>query len=59
MNQPFAGAYVPLRWFGKDSRVEAIMLEVRRDAYMDEATGALISLDHVTAGYVSSIDSFA
>ena len=59
VNQPYAGAYVPLRWFGKEPRVEAIMLEVRRDAYMNEATGALISLGQVTAGYVSLIDSVA
>jgi N-formylglutamate deformylase len=59
VNQPFAGAYIPLRWFGKDRRVGAIMLEVRRDTYMDEATGAPISLGQVTAGYVRLIDSVA
>ena len=52
-------AYVPLRWLGKDPRVESIMLEVRRDTYMDEATGGLISLGQLTAGYVSLIDGVA
>lgn len=36
---PFAGAMVPNRYFGKDARVQSVMIEVRRDLYMDEATG--------------------
>jgi N-formylglutamate amidohydrolase len=35
---PFSGAIVPNRFFGKDSRVQSLMIEVRRDLYMDEAT---------------------
>jgi len=31
---PFRGTYVPLRHYGLDDRVESIMLEVRRDAYL-------------------------
>ena len=29
---------VPNRFFGKDPRVQSLMIEVRRDLYMDEAT---------------------
>ena len=38
-NQPFAGSYVPLRHHLQDARVRSTMVEVRRDLYMDEATG--------------------
>jgi N-formylglutamate deformylase len=38
-NQPFAGSYVPLRHYRKDHRVRSVMLELRRDLYMDEGTG--------------------
>lgn len=34
-NTPFAGTYVPLRRWG-DAAVSSVMLEVRRDLYMDE-----------------------
>ena len=40
-NEPFTGAYVPLEHFGRDSRVQAVLLELRRDQYMEEATGAV------------------
>jgi N-formylglutamate amidohydrolase len=36
---PFSGAMVPNRFFGKAPRVQSLMIEVRRDLYMDEATG--------------------
>ena len=36
---PFAGALVPSKFYKQDSRVSAVMIEVRRDLYMDEATG--------------------
>lgn len=32
-NTPFAGCYVPLRHFGRDARVAALMVEIRRDTY--------------------------
>jgi N-formylglutamate deformylase len=35
VNEPFHGTYVPLRHYGQDDRVESIMLELRRDAYLD------------------------
>ena len=39
LNTPFSGALVPSQYFGHDSRVAAAMIEVRRDLYLDEATG--------------------
>jgi N-formylglutamate amidohydrolase len=36
---PFSGAIVPNRCFGVEPRVQSLMIEVRRDLYMDEATG--------------------
>ena len=39
MNSPFAGALVPLNRYGKDQRVSAVMIEVRRDLYANEGTG--------------------
>jgi len=38
-DSPFAGAYVPLEFYGKDPRVEALMVEIRRDTYMSEPGG--------------------
>jgi N-formylglutamate deformylase len=39
LDTPFSGAMVPGRYFGHDPRVQSLMIEVRRDLYMDEATG--------------------
>ncbi|GAB2663706.1 N-formylglutamate amidohydrolase [Gordonia jinhuaensis] len=35
-NTPYAGCYVPLRFYRSDRRISAIMIEVRRDVYLDE-----------------------
>ena len=40
VNTPFAGSLVPARFLGRDARVRSLMVELRRDLYMDEATGA-------------------
>jgi N-formylglutamate amidohydrolase len=50
-NRPFAGALVPARFFRKDRRVLAVMIEVRRDLYMSEADG------RKTAGFTVTRDS--
>jgi N-formylglutamate amidohydrolase len=39
VNESFHGTYVPLRFYDqRDERVQSVMLEVRRDTYMNEAT---------------------
>lgn len=43
VNRPFAGALVPAAHYGKDRRVHALMVEVNRGLYMDEATGARLT----------------
>jgi N-formylglutamate amidohydrolase len=40
-NTPFAGSYVPLKHYSTDARVSSVMLEIRRDVYLDETTVAL------------------
>jgi len=39
LNKPFAGTYVPMLYSGGDKRISSVMIEVRRDLYMDESTG--------------------
>ncbi|MFI9822116.1 N-formylglutamate amidohydrolase [Streptomyces sp. NPDC052013] len=39
LDSPFAGTYVPLEFYGKRSEVTALMVEIRRDAYMTEPGG--------------------
>jgi N-formylglutamate amidohydrolase len=40
LDTPFTGALVPNAFYGRDRRVRSVMMEVRKDLYMDEATGA-------------------
>lgn len=35
-NAPFKGSIVPIKFYNKELRVQSIMIEVRRDLYMDE-----------------------
>lgn len=37
-NSPFDGALVPSKFYEKDKRVSAVMVEVRRDLYMNEVS---------------------
>jgi N-formylglutamate deformylase len=40
-NTPFSGSIVPLSVYGNDRRVFSVMIELRRDIYMDEHTTTL------------------
>jgi N-formylglutamate amidohydrolase len=48
LNRPFAGTMVPLDFWRKDPRVFSAMIELRRDLYMDEATGQPRNLPAMT-----------
>lgn len=39
LNDPFAGALVPISKYQKDNRVRAVMIEINRNIYMDEVSG--------------------
>lgn len=38
-DHPFTGCYVPIRHYRRDEQVWSVMIEIRRDLYMDESTG--------------------
>ena len=38
-DRPFAGTYVPLRYWHANPRVSSVMMEIHRDLYMDEEMG--------------------
>ncbi len=58
LDSPFSGTYVPLRYYGVDARVTALMIEVRRDVYMAEPGGAPgPGLDGVAAALAVLVDA--
>jgi N-formylglutamate amidohydrolase len=59
VDQPFRGTYVPLRHYGRDDRVESIMLEVRRDAYLRHDGGPDdAAIDRLATAAARLIDRF-
>lgn len=39
VDDPFVGCLIPMKFYGKDKRVQGIMIELNRKLYMDESTG--------------------
>ncbi|MFJ3582118.1 N-formylglutamate amidohydrolase [Streptomyces sp. NPDC090127] len=59
-DSPFAGTYVPLAHHGRDPRVSALMIEIRRDVYMSEPGGpAGPGLDALGAALAALVDEAA
>jgi N-formylglutamate amidohydrolase len=38
INKPFAGTIVPIEYYGNNSKIQSIMIELNRSLYMDEIT---------------------
>ena len=62
INKPFAGSFVPGRFYQKDNRVSSIMIEIKRSLYMDEGTGAKIAsfsnIQKTTDRFIKAVSNF-
>ena len=55
-NEPYAGTYVPLKYFGVDNRVHSIMMETRANTFLDDEYDFHAGADLVIAGLASLIE---
>jgi N-formylglutamate amidohydrolase len=60
LNTPFEGCYLPLKHLGTEPRLTALMVEIRRDVYMDEPGGPpTAGIATVNRGLTALIDAVA
>jgi N-formylglutamate deformylase len=52
---PFAGSYVPSDRYGHDTRVTSVMLELRRDTYLDEDTALPTADEPTVRAFVTAV----
>lgn len=57
LDSPFAGTYTPLRHWGRQPRVGSLMVEVRRDVYLDERLRPTAGLDRVAAALTGLVEA--
>ncbi|MFH1444507.1 MAG: N-formylglutamate amidohydrolase [Candidatus Peregrinibacteria bacterium] len=63
IDRPFQGALVPMKYYRKEKRVFSVMIEVRRDLYMDEESGRKndrfpIIRSHIESALFSILECF-
>lgn len=58
VDQPFVGTYVPLRYYGHDHRVSSVMVEIRRDQYLDaDGVPVVAEIERLGSALASLIDA--
>lgn len=58
IDSPFSGTYVPLRFYEREPRVTALMVEIRRDTYMSEPGGPVgPGFSRVASALATFVDS--
>jgi predicted N-formylglutamate amidohydrolase len=54
-NEPYAGTYVPLKYYGVENRVRSIMMETRADTFLDDAFNFHVGAHAVIRGLADLI----